>query len=104
MLVPVKRYQFHPAKPLAAQHSRNGQIHWDFGPSAAGAEDKLGTAMSGAVWAAFCVAREYLNNTRASDVEPLELENTLSRQTSKVESPERPQINIAFTSLGYRLP
>lgn len=66
MLVPAKRSQFPPAKRLAAQRSRNGQIHWALGPSGAGAEDKLGTTMSGAVWAAFCVAREYLDNTRAS--------------------------------------
>ena len=66
MLMQVRRSLFPPAKPLAAQRSKSGHIHWGLGSSGAVTGDKLGTAMSGAVLAAFWVAREYLDNRQAT--------------------------------------
>lgn len=62
----ARRSLFPPAKPLAPQRSKSGHIHWGLGSSGGVTEGKLGTAMSGAVLAAFWAAREYLDNTQVT--------------------------------------
>lgn len=98
MLIPAGRSLFPPAKPLVAQHSKNGPIHCAFGSSGAVTGDKLETAMFGAVWAAFWISRQHDDG----DVEPLKLwGKTPSGQTCKVQNIHRSTMRLPLWDAGY---